>query len=123
MLLFGAQGAGWSKRSKLEGLRAYKGLVAEFISPTKCTLSVFIVGNIIPRSVKCIHSATKKGLAVGGKGCAKTGSGFRSLSSGLVVEFGVCFRVCRDLVCHKGFIGIIIKVCILVSALSTIQRP
>ena len=31
-------------------------LVAEFISPKKCS---FIVGTIIPKSVKCIHSATK----------------------------------------------------------------
>ena len=34
-------------------------LVAEFISPKKCTLFRFIVGSIIPKSVKCIHSATK----------------------------------------------------------------
>ena len=33
-------------------------LVAQFISPKKCTLLV-IVGIIIPKSVKCIHSATK----------------------------------------------------------------
>ena len=36
-----------------------KNLVAEFISPKKYTFS-FIVGNIFPKSVKCIHSATKK---------------------------------------------------------------
>ena len=35
-------------------------LVAEFISPQKCVLLGFVVGNIIPKSVKCIHSATKK---------------------------------------------------------------
>ena len=36
-------------------------LVAEFISPKKYKLSVlFIVGSIIPKSVKCIHSATKE---------------------------------------------------------------
>ena len=36
-------------------------LVAEFISPQKCTVYTiqFIVGNIIPKSVKCIHSATR----------------------------------------------------------------
>ena len=34
-------------------------LVAEFISPQKCTLSVLLAGNIVPKSVKCIHSATK----------------------------------------------------------------
>ena len=34
-------------------------LVAEFISPKKCTLLVIIVGNITPKSAKCIHSATK----------------------------------------------------------------
>ena len=34
--------------------------VAEFISPQKCTRLVFIVGNIIPKSVKCIRSSTKR---------------------------------------------------------------
>ena len=34
-------------------------LVAEFISPPKVYAFSFIVGNIIPKSVKCIHSATK----------------------------------------------------------------
>ena len=33
-------------------------LVAEFISPKKCTFGL-IVGDIIPKSVKCIHSATR----------------------------------------------------------------
>ena len=33
--------------------------VAEFISPKKVYTLSFIVGNIIPKSVKCIHSATK----------------------------------------------------------------
>ena len=33
-------------------------LVAEFIGPKVYTFS-FIVGNIVPKSVKCIHSATK----------------------------------------------------------------
>ena len=33
-------------------------IVAEFISPKKYTFR-FIVGNIIPKSVKCIRSATK----------------------------------------------------------------
>ena len=34
-------------------------LVAEFISPQKVYTFPFIVGSIIPKSVKCIHSATK----------------------------------------------------------------
>ena len=34
-------------------------LVAEFRSPPKVYTFSFIVGNIIPKSVKCIHSATK----------------------------------------------------------------
>ena len=34
-------------------------LVAEFISPIKFTLSVLRVGTLTPKSVKCIHSATK----------------------------------------------------------------
>ena len=34
-------------------------LVAEFISPPKIYTFSFIVGNIIPKSAKCIHSATK----------------------------------------------------------------
>ena len=34
-------------------------LVAEFISPPKVYTFSFIVGNIIPRSVECIRSATK----------------------------------------------------------------
>ena len=34
-------------------------LVAEFISPRKVYTFSFIVGNIIPKSEKCIHSATK----------------------------------------------------------------
>ena len=33
-------------------------LVAEFRSPPKVYTFSFIVGNIIPKSVKCIHSAT-----------------------------------------------------------------
>ena len=43
------------KRAEGLGLVVYI-LVSEFISPKKCTVSV---GNIIPQSVKCIHSATK----------------------------------------------------------------
>ena len=42
-----------------------KFLIAEFISPKKCMLLVLIVGDIIPKSVKCIHSATKS-LEFGG---------------------------------------------------------
>ena len=38
-------------------------LVAEFISPPKVYTVSFIVGNIIPKSVKCIHSATKYGVS------------------------------------------------------------
>ena len=35
-------------------------LVAEFISPQKKVYTFsFIVGNTIPKSVKCVHSATK----------------------------------------------------------------
>ena len=34
-------------------------LVAEFISPKKVYTFSFIVGSIIQKSVKCIHSATK----------------------------------------------------------------
>ena len=34
-------------------------LVAEFISPQKVYTFSFILGTIIPKSVKCIHSATK----------------------------------------------------------------
>ena len=34
-------------------------LVAEFISPKKMYTFSFVVGNIIPKSVSCIHSATK----------------------------------------------------------------
>ena len=34
-------------------------LVAEFISPKKGYTFSFILGSIIPKSVKCIHSATK----------------------------------------------------------------
>ena len=34
-------------------------MVAEFIGPPKVYTFSFIVGNIIARSVKCIHSATK----------------------------------------------------------------
>ena len=34
-------------------------LVAEFIGPPKVYTFSFIVGTIIPKSVKCIHSATK----------------------------------------------------------------
>ena len=41
---------------KAKSLRYY--LVAEFISPPKVYTFSFIVGNIIPKSVKCIHSAT-----------------------------------------------------------------
>ena len=36
----------------------FRVLVAEFISPQKFYTFSFIVGNIIPKSVKCIHSAT-----------------------------------------------------------------
>ena len=41
-------------------VKALETLVAEFISPPKVYTFSFIVGNIIPKSVKCIHSATKK---------------------------------------------------------------
>ena len=34
-------------------------LVAEFIRPPKLYTFSFIVDNIIPKSVKCIHSTTK----------------------------------------------------------------
>ena len=34
-------------------------LVAEFTSPQKVYKFSFIVGNTIPKSVKCIHSATR----------------------------------------------------------------
>ena len=34
-------------------------LVAEFTRPKKVYTFRFIAGNIIPKSVKCIHSATK----------------------------------------------------------------
>ena len=34
-------------------------LVAELISPQKVYTFGFIVGTAIPKSVKCIHSATK----------------------------------------------------------------
>ena len=34
-------------------------LVVEFISPPKVHTFIFLVGNIIPKSVKCVHSATK----------------------------------------------------------------
>ena len=37
-----------------------KHLVAEFISPKKVYTFSFTVGDTIPKSVKCIHSATKK---------------------------------------------------------------
>ena len=37
----------------------FQSLVAEFISPPKVYTFSFIVGNIIPKSVRCIHSATK----------------------------------------------------------------
>ena len=56
-------------------------LVAEFTKPPKvCTFS-FIVGNIIPKSVKCLHSATKGLglLTLGSKGLSltlKSGLGF-----------------------------------------------
>ena len=39
----------------LKGAECVLSLVAEFISPEKCTLSAIIVG----KSVKCIHSATR----------------------------------------------------------------
>ena len=35
-------------------------LDAEFISPPKVYTFSFILGNIIPKSVKCVHSATYK---------------------------------------------------------------
>ena len=38
----------------------FKDLVAEFIGPKKVYTFSFIVGNIIPKSVKCIHSVTKR---------------------------------------------------------------
>ena len=56
----------------------------------------FIVGNIIPRSVKCIHSATKKGLAVGRKGCAKRVQGLGVCLQGLWLSLGFA----------SGFVGI-----------------
>ena len=57
-------------------------LVAEFISPPKVYTFSFIVGNIIPKSVKCIHSATKVLRALGFKVCGS----FRKLG---VPYFGV----------------------------------
>ena len=42
---------------KYRGLNNY--LVAEFIRPPKVYTFRFVVGNILPESVKCIHSATK----------------------------------------------------------------
>ena len=45
---------------RAEALIRMQVLVAEFISPPNvCTFS-FIVGNIVPKSVKCIHSATER---------------------------------------------------------------
>ena len=38
-------------------------LVAEFISPPKVYTFSFVVGDIIPKGVKCIHSATKNSLS------------------------------------------------------------
>ena len=52
----------------------------------------FIVGNIIPKSVKCIHSATKdlRGLGFRGFGFG----GFGSRVEGLMLwEFSLEFRV------------------------------
>ena len=46
-------------------------LVAEFISPPKVYTFSFIVGSIIPKSLQCIHSATKGLLAGGGCGGVK----------------------------------------------------
>ena len=45
-------------------MKCKSGLVAEFIGPQKVYTFSFIVGNIIPKSVKCIHSATKVGFGV-----------------------------------------------------------
>ena len=51
-------------------------LVAEFISPKVYTSSI-IVGNIIPKSVRCIHSATKtKHPTMLELGRKETGSGY-----------------------------------------------
>ena len=41
-------------------LRRVQTLVAEFISPKKVYTFSFIVGDIIQKVKKCIHSATKK---------------------------------------------------------------
>ena len=51
--------AQYSSRFRSSGATVGLDLVAEFISPPKvCTFSL-LVGNIIRKSVKCIHSATK----------------------------------------------------------------
>ena len=44
---------------KVQGLLFFGFLLAEFISPQKVYTFGFIVGHIIPKSAKCIHSATK----------------------------------------------------------------
>ena len=46
------------------GVSLWFSLVSEFISPPKVYTFSFIVGDLIPKSLKCIHSATKSGVWV-----------------------------------------------------------
>ena len=62
----GWQGSARAFKAVLLGFGSRSFLV-EFIRPQKVYTFVFRVGNILPKSVKCIHSATKLGFRVSGK--------------------------------------------------------